>query len=322
MTEKTIPLRAWALLGLLALIWGGSFPSNKLALAEFGVAWTVAVRVGMAAALMWIVVAVRGLKVPRAPRVWAGFAALSLINNVLPFWLIVWGQTRIDAGLAAILSSSTAIFGTALAALVWRDERLGPRKGFGLAVGFLGVATAIGLGRLTHLDPASLGQLALIGSSVCYAVGANLGRRVTVGIAPDMTSALMLSISTLVAVPLALAVEGLPRTDLSLHTWGALVYLGAPATACAYMLYYRVLRLAGAGNLTLVTLLVAPVSIGLGAAMFGEVLAPRAWAGFALLALGLLILDGRLLARLAPGRAAASAVAGAEKARDAGAPRG
>jgi drug/metabolite transporter (DMT)-like permease len=101
-------------------------------------------------------------------------------------------------------------------------------------------------------------------------------------------------------ITLALAVEGLPVLHHSAATWAALGYLAVVATAGAYMLYYRVLAAAGAGNLSLVTLLVAPFAILLGALVLGETLPPRAYAGFAILAAGLLLIDGRVMARWHP----------------------
>lgn len=300
MTETSISTRAWVLMITLALIWGGSFPSNRLALAEVGVLTTVAFRLLVGALVMWGVVWMRGIALPRRPRVWVGFLGLGLLNNALPFTLIVWGQTRIDSGLAAILNAATAILGVAVAAMVFRDERLGLRKGLGVALGFTGVAVAIGIGALARFDPGSLGQLAVLGAALSYAFAGAFARVMTRGMAPELAAAGMLSAAALAMVPAALLLEGPLPLDLAPATWGALLYLAVMATAGAYVLYYRVMQLAGAGNLSLVTLLVAPVAIVMGAVMFGEALPLRAYLGFALLATGLIVIDGRALARLRP----------------------
>jgi len=294
MKQTTISPLAWALMAALALIWGGSFPSNRLALAEVGVLTTVAFRVGIGALLMWGVVALRGIPLPRGPRVWAAFGVMGVLNNALPFTLIVWGQTRIDSGLAAILNAATAILGVAVAAAVFRDERLGLRRGVGVLLGFTGVAVAIGIGALARFDPSSLGQLAVLGAALSYAFAGAFGRVTTRGMAPELAAAGMLSAAALVMVPAALLVEGAPPLDLAPATWGALFYLSVIATAGAFVLYYRVMQMAGAGNLSLVTLLVAPVAIVLGAVMFDEALPLRAYLGFALLAAGLIVIDGRI----------------------------
>jgi drug/metabolite transporter (DMT)-like permease len=295
--QKTIPPRAWAELLLLATIWGGSFISNRLALNEVPVLTTVAFRVAGACLLLWVYVRLRRLPVPRSPRIWLAFLIMGLLNNALPFTLITWGQLTIPSGLAAIVNASTAIFGVLAAALIFRDERLTARRLTGVILGFTGVAVAIGLQALTTLNLTSLPQLALVAAAVSYALAAVFARRMLGGLAPQVAAAGMLTGSTVLMVPAALWADGLPSLAHSPGIWAALGYLAVISTAGAYLLYYRVLGMAGAGNLSLVTLLTAPIAILLGALILGEALPPRAYAGFALIALGLLIIDGRLMPR-------------------------
>jgi len=292
--QKSISPGAWALLFTLAFIWGGSFLANRLALEEVGVFTTVAFRVTGAAIALWIYVIVRKLEVPLHPKALFAFLVLGFLNNAVPFSLIVWGQQYIPSGLAGILNASTAIFTVLLATFAFSDERLTKRKALGVALGFIGVATAIGLNNLQTLDLRSMGQLALIGSSIAYAVSALIGRVAFNAIRPEVSAAGMLTGASIFMIPLALWSEGAPSFDYAAVTWGALIYLAVISSAIAYMLYYIVMKLAGAGNLSLVTLLVAPVAIVLGAVVYQESLAPNAFAGFALLAMGLIIIDGRL----------------------------
>lgn len=259
-----------------------------------GVFTTVAFRVTGAAIALWIYVIIRGLEVPLHPKALLAFLVLGFLNNAVPFSLIVWGQQYIPSGLAGILNASTAIFTVLLATFAFSDERLTKRKALGVALGFIGVATAIGLNNLQTLDLRSMGQLALIGSSIAYAVSALIGRVAFNAIRPEVSAAGMLTGASIFMIPLALWSEGAPSFDYATVTWGALIYLAVISSAIAYMLYYIVMKLAGAGNLSLVTLLVAPVAIVLGAVVYQESLAPNAFAGFALLAMGLIIIDGRL----------------------------
>jgi drug/metabolite transporter (DMT)-like permease len=295
--QKTLTARAWAELLLLATIWGGSFISNRLALNEVPVLTTVAFRVAGACALLWLHVRLRCLPVPRSPRIWLAFLVMGLLNNALPFSLITWGQLTIPSGLAAIVNASTAIFGVLIAALAFRDEKLTARRLAGVALGFAGVATAIGLHILTALDLTSLPQLALVAAAISYACAAVWARKRLTGLAPQVAAAGMLTGSTLLMLPLALWFDGPPLLTHSVQAWAALAYLAVISTAGAYLLYYRVLGMAGAGNLSLVTLLTAPVAIVMGVLILGEALPHRAFAGFALIALGLLVIDGRLFQR-------------------------
>ncbi len=288
---------AWALMGALALIWSGSFSANHLALQEVGVLTTVAFRVTGGAVLLWAWVLWRGLPVPEGLGWLRTCLVLGLLNNILPFCLIVWGQTLIPSGLAAILNAATAVFSVLIAALVFPDERLTRAKALGVALGFAGLVLAVGPEALHAFDLTSLGQLAVLGAALSYSVAAIFARGALRGIRPETGAAGMLTAASLILVPVALAMEGVPRLDYSPATWGALFYLAAFASALAYMLFYQVLALAGAGNLGLVTLMIAPLAIALGALAFGEILPPAAYLGFLLLALGLLVIDGRILRR-------------------------
>lgn len=292
-----MPSRAWAELALLSLIWGGSFLAIRTALDEVPFVTSVAYRVGIAALVLWAWVAIRRLAVPRDPKVWGALLVMGLLNNVLPFSLMAWGQLHIETGLTSILNAGTAVFGVLVAALLLADEELTLRRGIGVAVGFFGVATAIGLENLTTLDLRSTAQLAVVAGTVCYALAGVWGRVNLKGLSPQVSAAGMLTGSSLVMIPAALLIDGIviPQQADTILSIG---YYAVIATALAYLLYFRVLALAGSGNTMLCTLLIAPIAILLGALMRDEVLSANVYAGFALLALGLAILDGRVLRSL------------------------
>jgi drug/metabolite transporter (DMT)-like permease len=295
-TQTSISRTSWLTMTLLALIWGGSFLSIRMALEEVGVLTTVAFRVGLAAAALWSFVLLRGLPVPRGAA-WIGACLfLGVFNNIVPFCLIVWGQTHIPSGLAGILNASNVIFTVGLAALMFRDERLTARKSLGVVLGLVGVALTIGPGVLQHLDLTSLGQLAILGASLSYAISAIFSRHMLNDVRPEVVAAGMLTVSSLTMIPAAVWFEGAPSLAYSVQTWGALVYISLISSAFAYILFYRVLQTAGAGNVSLVTLMIAPVAVVLGALTYGEALPHAAYLGLVLLALGMLVIDGRVLA--------------------------
>lgn len=298
--QRKISPRAWALMALLALLWGCSFPATRAALSEVGVLSTVAFRVAAGAMVLWAVIFVRQLPVRGGWRAVLIFAAMGFLNNILPWSLIVWGQQHIASGLAAILNASTAIFTVALAAAIFADEKLTGEKVVGVLLGLLGVTVVMGLGALATLDLTSLSQLAVLAASLCYACAGVFARRFLGGQPPEVAAAGMLSASSTVMIPAALWFEGAPRLDYLPLTWAALLYLGVVGSALAFLCYYRALRLAGAGNVSLVTLMIAPVSVVLGALIFGESLTLSDYAGFLLLAVGLLVIDGRVRNFLPP----------------------
>lgn len=291
--QKSISSRAWAELILLSLIWGGSFLSIRIALDELPPMTTVAHRVFWAMLILWAYVVIKRLPIPKDPKIWFGFLGMGVLNNVIPFCLMAWGQLHIETGLTSILNASTAVFGVVVVAFFFADERLTTRRLLGVCIGFLGVATAIGLSSLAQFDLRSWAQLAILGGTFSYALASVWGRKRLIGLEPQVAAAGMVTGATLIMVPLAYVMDGAFTFDLEVRTWGAIGYYAVIATAFAYLLYYRVMAMAGSGNLMLCTLLVAPVAIVLGAVVLDEALPPQAYAGFALIAVGLLILNSK-----------------------------
>ncbi|MEO9824950.1 MAG: DMT family transporter [Paracoccaceae bacterium] len=298
MTDQRMSLFVWGELALLALIWGGSFLAIRTALDEIPVLASVTHRVFWAALILWGVVALRRLPIPRNPRIWGAFLVMGCLNNVIPFSLMAWGQLTIETGLTAILNAATAIWGVLVAAAVFKDERLSWMRTSGVLVGFAGVAIAVGVKNLLSFDPRSLAQIAVIAGTLSYAFAGSWARATLSSQPPLVAAAGMLTGSTFVMIPLTLFVEGSIPVNLAPVTWVAIAYYAIAATALAYLLYYRILASSGAGNLLLVTLLIPPVAIILGRAVLNEAIPVEAYLGFALLALGLALIDGRLFARL------------------------
>ena len=253
---------------------------------------------GFASIALLIFLACTGQSMPTDRRVWAAFFIMGLLNNAIPFSLIVWGQTHVSAGQASILNATTPIFTVITAHLFTRDEKMKPRHLLGIALGFAGVAVLMGGAFLEAFTSSLLAQMALLGAAVSYAFSAVFGRRFrTLGIPPmqiatgQVTAAalLLLPLVVLIDRPLQLAPPGLPSLL-------AVLGLALISTAFAYVLYFRILASAGATNLSLVTMLVPPTAICLGILFLDEVLVPHHLAGLALIIAGLLVIDGRLAA--------------------------
>lgn len=297
-TQKSLSPRASLDLILLSAIWGASFVAIRVALDEVPVLTSVAHRVLWAALALWCVILWMRLPLPRSPRVWGACLVMGILNNAIPFGLMAWGQLYIESGLTAIFNAATAIFGVLLAALFFADERLTRRKALGVGLGFLGVASAIGIQSLLAFNLQSLAQLAILAGTVSYACAGVWARVALIGLPPQIAAAGMLTGSSLIMVPLAWVFEGPMTLSLEPATLLAIGYYALIATAGAYLLYYRILAAAGSGNLMLVTLTLVPFAIVLGAVIRGESLGLEAYVGFGLLALGLLILSGRLLPQI------------------------
>ena len=302
--DNTLVPRILVPLVALSVLWGGSFFFVGVAVADLPPLTIVVLRVGLAALVLGAVARLSGRGMPFERNIWLAFALMGLLNNAVPFSLIVWGQTHIASGLASILNATTPLFGVIVAHVLTNDEKINVNRLVGVAVGFAGVLLVIGPDALEGLRTNVAAQLAVLGAAVSYAFAGVFGRRFKrAGIPPLASAAGQLTASTLMLLPLALAVDQ-PWT-LAMpagRTWAAIAGLALLSTALAYVIYFRILVFTGAVNLLLVTLLIPVSAILLGAVFLDEQLAARQFAGMGVIGLSLAAIDGRIIRRLLDGR--------------------
>lgn len=297
MQAKPMTATEWSLLLALSTVWSATFFLVAIALEELPFVWLALVRVALAAAILHGVALWQGIAYPRQARVWGAFLLLGLLNNALPFGLIMWAQTHIASGLAAILNASTPIFTMVLAHFVTADDRLSARRLVGVVTGAGGVAVMIGLQALEGIGTDLLAQLAMLGAALSYAFAGLYGRRFK-SMPPMLTAAGQLTGSTVILLPVALLLVPIETLRMpGVTTWAAVTVLASVCTALAYALYFRILATAGATNLLLVTLLMPAGAVLLGTIVLDETLLARHVAGMVLIAIGLVVIDGRALAR-------------------------
>ena len=288
----------WALLIVLSILWGGSFFFVEVALDGLPPFTLVLGRVALAALALHAIVLASGQRMPGAPGIWLAFLVMGALNNLLPFSLIVWGQTQITSGLAAILNATTPLWTVVLAHLLTRDERLTAGRLAGVLLGLLGVVVLIGPPALAGLGAHLLAQFAVLAAAASYACAGIYGRRFR-GRSPLVTAAGQLTGTTVMMLPLALLADrpwALPTPGLT--ALAALAGLALLSTAVAYVLYFHILASAGATNVLLVTFLVPVSALLLGTAILGEPFHAQQALGMGLIGLGLAAIDGRPLARL------------------------
>jgi drug/metabolite transporter (DMT)-like permease len=287
----------WGRLLLLGAIWGGSFFFARIAVAEIHPLALVLFRVGIAGAALHVYLAARGISFALArPRAGA-FLALAILNNVIPFSLIFAGQTALGAGLASVLNATTPFWTVLLANALTADEKLTWNKVAGILLGIAGTAVMIGPGLVAGIGGPVWAKLALVGASVSYAFALILARRFR-GVPPTVVATAQLTASTVVMIPVVLVTVGTTGLfSASAPVWAAVFGLALLSTAVAYILYFNLVASAGATNASLVTLVVPASAILLGIAFLGESLETYEMAGIALIALGLVTIDGRLLRR-------------------------
>jgi drug/metabolite transporter (DMT)-like permease len=283
------------MLAALAIIWGGSFFFAEIALRELPPMTITLHRVFWALPILIFVIWAKGITPPKSLKIWGAYLTMGALNNALPFSLIFWGQTQITSGLASILNGATGVTGVIVAGLFLSDERLTPTKLIGVVVGFFGVALTVGIEALQNFDLRSLAQMAVLLAGLSYSIAGVWAKLRLSGQNPEMNALGMLLCSTVIMCPLALYIDGTPQFDLQISTWSALLALAVICTSLSYLLYFNILNRAGSGNLMLVTLLIPPFAITLGVLVLGESLAPISLVGFAFIALGLIIIDGRVI---------------------------
>lgn len=296
-TAPQMSARDWLSLGLLSLIWGGSFFFAKVAVEDIGPLTVVLGRVALAAVILNLFVVGRGLALPRTVAGWTPFIVMGVLNSIIPYSLIFWGEVHIASGLAAILNATTPLFTMLVAHVATADERLTPAKIGGVLIGLLGVVVIMGRDLFEMASSNGLAQLAVLAASLSYGVSGVYGRRLK-GTPPMISAGAQMTAATVMLAPIALLVER-PWANATPHadSVASVLALAVLSTAIAYLIFFRILASAGASNVSLVTLLVPVSSLTLGAIFLGEPLVLAQLGGMLLIATGLLLIDGRLVRR-------------------------
>jgi drug/metabolite transporter (DMT)-like permease len=289
----------WGLLVLLAALWGGSFLFVGIAVRDLPPLTIVLSRVALAALVLLPIVLARGHRLPTTFAGWQPFLVMAVLNNVIPFSLIVTGQKEIASGLASVLNATTPVSALIVAHLFAPGERLQANKLAGVALGILGVMVLVGQDAIFGRASSVFGMLCILGATLSYGFSGLWGRRLR-SHPPLLTAAAQLCCSTVVLMPLAALVEqpwslALPRLD----TIAAIIALAVLSTAMAYVVFFRIMAVSGSNNVMLVTLLIPVFAIPLGTIWLGEHLQVRHYGGAVVIGLSLLLIDGRLLRRRA-----------------------
>ena len=294
MNEQKIDGQSWAMLGLLSLIWGGSFMFVGIAVKELPALLIVFARVGLAALILIPVHLMVQGRLPRDAKTWVACGGMSILNNVLPFTAISWGQHYIGSGLASVINATTPMFAGLFMAL-FGLEALTSRKSIALGLGMVGVVVLKG-DNFGDFGAQTLGILAVTFASCCYGLSTVWSKKNLVGIPPMTIATCQLTVSGLVMAALSFAFsEPSLYFKASTLTWEALIAIAAISTAIAYLVFFRIIERAGATFVALVTMLVPVSAILLGMVVLHESLSMNELIGGLLILLALVIIDGRAL---------------------------
>lgn len=273
------------LLATLATLWGASYTFIKLGVETIPPVTLIAARTVIAGGLLLLILRLRGIRLPRDAATWRHLAVQACINSVLPFTLIAWAETRIEAGLATILNATTPIFAFLITWAITRHEAISARKLFGTIMGLGGVCLIIGVGVFTDLGSDLWGQLAMLLASLSYGAAAIYGHNFKHldSMVPATGSLLC---GAVVMVPLSLIVDQPWTLQPSQVSLLALIGLSVFSTALAFVIYFRLVRTLGSVGTTSQAYLRIPIGVGIGVVFLGESLAGSAWIGLVFVIVG------------------------------------
>ena len=288
--------KAWLLLLFLSLIWGSSFYFIGEGVKSVPPLTLVFYRIFFAGLALYLVFLWLRRRLPKKLDFWIKVSVMALLNNIIPFTLIAWGQQTISGGLASILNSNTAFAAVFLAAAFIPSEKLGIRRIIGTLIGICGVTLVTGFDVLNEITLTSLSQLAVLLASISYALGSVWGQTQLSVYEPKDIACGTLLIGSLISVPFVILINGLPNLAVfDLKFILILFGLSIAGTAIAYIVYFRILELAGAANLMLVTIIVPVFAILIDVILLEKWISMQIFFGFIVISFGLLVIDGRIL---------------------------
>ncbi|MBJ7418401.1 MAG: EamA family transporter [Niveispirillum sp.] len=278
MGDRPLMIRELLLLLLLATLWGSSYTFIKIGVETIPPVTLIAVRTLIAGSILLLVMRWQGISMPRDPVVWRQFMFQAVMNSAVPFTLVAWGEKSVDAGLAAILNSTTPIFTFLLTALITRHEPVTMRKLFGVTTGLIGICLIIGVEALDGLGDQLLAQIAIVAATVSYAGAAIYGKNFK-GLHPMQPAAGSMLCGAVLLLPVSLFVDQPWTLTPSMPSIGALLCLSVFSTAIAFTIYFRLMQTLGSIGTTSQAYLRVPIGVGLGMLFLGESLSHTALIG-------------------------------------------
>ena len=291
--ELQIDARDWARLVVLSMLWGGTFFFTGMALKELPPLTLIFLRVTIASLILLPLLWSNGIKFPKGLAAWQPFAVMALINNVIPFSLIVTAQTYLPSGTASVLNATTPVF-TVLVAAAFGAERLIFRRVAGVLLGLVGVAVLKGYD-LDVTSRQSIGIALCLGATLCFGFSALWATRKLAHSPPIGTAAFQLMSSSVMMFVLATVIDRPWQLQMpGPATWLAILGLASLSTALAFIIFFQIAIRSGASNVMLVTLLVPVSAILLGYFFLDERIEFREIVGALIIGSALLVMDGRV----------------------------
>jgi drug/metabolite transporter (DMT)-like permease len=293
----------WAMLLALGFMWGTSYVFIKIGVQTLPTFTLIAARMGIGLAILATVFVATKATLPTDPRTYGHLFLMSIVNIVLPFYLITTAERSVDSALAAIINGAVPLVVIGIAAIVFHDEPITVNRLVGVIVGYVGLAVIVGPGVLAGLSSSdALGELALVGSTIAYGIGAVYTRRQIRGMRPIVPAVLQVGFAFLIVTALAFLVERPLDVSWNAEAAGSVVWLGIFGSGLAYILNFRLLSRIGATRTSVLAYFLPVVGIVAGAIAFDEVIDWRIGAGTLLIIGGIALVNSRFGERRLFGR--------------------
>jgi drug/metabolite transporter (DMT)-like permease len=301
----------WILLLVLGIMWGTSYAFIKLGVEHGLTTFTlITVRLAIGFVLLAAVVAIAREPLPRVPRIYLHLLVMAAINIVIPFSLITWAEQSVDSAIAAILNGAVPLIVIVLAALTFDDEPITLNRLVGVIVGYVGVIVLVAPGLIGALNGSEFtGEVALLGSTLAYAVGAVYSRRNVKGLRPMIPAVFQVGFAFVMVAVLAFLFENPLGVAWNPEAILAVLWLGLLGSGAAYLLNFRLLNRIGATATAQLAYLLPVVGIITGAVMLGEQVDARVIGGTALILGGVALVGSKYGERRVWGRTPAGSAA-------------
>lgn len=269
----------------LAALWGASYSFIKIGVETIPPITLISARTLIAGSILLAVIRYHGLSLPRDAVSWRRFLIQACLNSVVPFTLIAWAERTIDAGVTAILNSTTPIFAVLITALITRHEPVSARKLLGVVSGLMGTSLIIGLEAFQGIGDQLLAQIAVVFATVCYAGAAIFGKSFK-GLDPLISAAGSLIAGAVLLLPASLIIDRPWTLTPSAASLAALLCLAVFSTAAAFTVYFRLIHTLGSVGATAQAYLRVPIAVAIGFLFFGESLSATLWLGLGAVVFG------------------------------------
>ena len=284
--------RDYALLLALACCWSSTYPLTKIGLGSFPPITFISARSLIAAAFLFVILRLRGIRMPMDRGAWKLFAQQQTINSTFPFLLITWAQQYVSASSTVVLASTTPIFAFLITWGITRHEPATLLKLAGAILGLAGTAVIVGLDALSALNTNIFAEIVILVATISFACATIFGMRLT-DYDPMVVAAGSLLYGGMVLLPFALVIDHPWTLRPTTEALAATVAMGIFSSALGLMLFYMCLTRLGTITTNAQGYLRIPIGVGLSVLLLGEAVPAN-------LALGLVLVMAGVAAMTIP----------------------